>query len=88
MSPHKPLRTCIVCGEKKVKQELLRIVRTPHQGIEIDQAANKPGRGAYLCYDRNCFETAIKKNKIQRNLKVSEPAGFLENLIELLNDRN
>lgn len=84
MSPHKPIRTCIGCGQRKEKNQLLRIVRTPDNEVEIDAEAVKPGRGAYVCYDKACFLKAIKRKAIQRSLKVSDPPGFLEKLNEFL----
>ena len=43
------LRACMGCGERKPKQELIRIVRTPDGNFVIDETRKTPGRGAYLC---------------------------------------
>lgn len=88
MSPHQPIRTCIGCGQKKLKAELLRIVRTPQKRLEIDQKAKNPGRGAYLCYNTGCFKTAIKKGRINRSLKIEVPIGFYEELLKLLDRKD
>lgn len=84
-SPHKPIRTCIGCGERREKNALLRIVRTLENKMEIDEEAVKPGRGAYLCYNKTCLELVIKRKSIQRSLKIPVPPGFLETLNKFLN---
>lgn len=65
-----PYRTCVGCQLKKPKKELLRIIRTPEGRIEIDVTGKKSGRGAYLCYNMECFEKAAKKGRLNKALKV------------------
>lgn len=65
-----PYRTCIGCKQVKPKRDLLRIIRTPEGKIEIDKTGKKSGRGAYLCYNIECFKEAMKKNSITKALKV------------------
>jgi len=82
---HIPIRTCIGCGEKKPKGELLRIVKTPEGTLTIDLAGKKGGRGTYICFNLDCLEKAIKKKSLQRSLKVNEiDRDLLERLKELL----
>lgn len=68
---HIPLRTCIACRESKPKRELLRIVRTPDGHVVIDPAGKKPGRGAYLCARLSCWETAIKKKRLEQEFELT-----------------
>ena len=59
-----PERKCIGCGEKKAKNELIRIVRLPDDGgIEIDRTGKKSGRGAYICKSQACFEKLPRAGK-------------------------
>jgi predicted RNA-binding protein YlxR (DUF448 family) len=67
---HVPERTCIACRQKKAKWELVRIVRTPQGGLEIDHRGKKTGRGTYLCKKRECWDIGLKKNKIGNALKI------------------
>lgn len=46
---HQPIRTCVVCGRKDVKRELLRLVRCQDGTAAIDPDGRLPGRGAYVC---------------------------------------
>ncbi|MBR3697692.1 MAG: YlxR family protein [Clostridia bacterium] len=62
----KPARTCVACGIKKEKKDLLRIVRTLEGNIETDLTGKKNGRGAYICKSEECLNKAIKTKKLQR----------------------
>lgn len=66
-----PQRMCVGCGQMKSKKELLRVVRTPDGVIELDTspAGKKPGRGAYLCQDKECLAKAIKAKRLERALE-------------------
>jgi predicted RNA-binding protein YlxR (DUF448 family) len=37
---------------------------------EVDPTGKKPGRGAYLCGRRACWETALKKGSLEHALRV------------------
>ena len=43
-----PMRKCVATQEQCPKKELIRIVRTPEQKVEIDMTGKMNGRGAYL----------------------------------------
>lgn len=67
---HVPERTCVACRTSKPKRELLRIVRTPLGHIELDPGGKKSGRGAYLCARRSCWQTALKKSRLEHELAL------------------
>jgi hypothetical protein len=50
---------------------MLRIVRTPDEGVQIDRKGKRSGRGAYLCYNRACWENALAGNQLDRALKTT-----------------
>jgi predicted RNA-binding protein YlxR (DUF448 family) len=68
---HVPQRTCIACHQVKPKRELLRIVRTPQGRVEMDPTGKKSGRGAYLCANRSCWTTALKKKRLEQELETT-----------------
>jgi predicted RNA-binding protein YlxR (DUF448 family) len=68
---HVPLRTCISCKETKPKRELLRVVRTPDGHVVIDATGKKSGRGAYICARLSCWETAVKKKRLEQEFEIS-----------------
>ncbi|MBK5240909.1 YlxR family protein [Clostridium sp.] len=69
-----PQRMCTGCMEMKGKKELLRIVRSKEGETSIDLIGKKPGRGAYICKNIECFEKSFKTKRLERNLggKISE----------------
>ena len=79
-----PLRKCTGCGEMKSKNEMIRVLKTAENEIVIDATGKKNGRGAYLCYSRECFEKAAKSRGLERSLKMSIPKEVYERLREEL----
>ena len=65
-----PQRKCIVCRTQKNKNELLRIVKNKENIIKVDESGKEPGRGAYICYNMDCFEKAKKSKKLERTLEI------------------
>lgn len=74
------MRKCVGCGEMKPKKELLRILRTEDEGIVLDTTGKKNGRGAYICYSRDCFQKAVKNKGLERSFKQVVPAEVYEHL--------
>ena len=68
-SKHLPLRTCVVCGTKTTKNNLLRLVAPPTGGVETDPTGKAPGRGAYVCKDGDCAQGPGKRGRIDFALR-------------------
>jgi len=79
-----PLRVCIGCQEKKLKKELVRIVRTPEEKITLDLTGKKPGRGAYICPLESCLKKAIKGKRLEKNLQMPVSPDLITDLNKLL----
>jgi predicted RNA-binding protein YlxR (DUF448 family) len=69
-SKHLPQRTCIACRQIKEKKALIRLVSTENGTAEIDVFGKKPGRGAYLCPKKTCWELALRKNRLDYALRT------------------
>ena len=66
---------CLGCGARRPKQEFVRIVRAAGKDtVEIDLTGKREGRGCYICRNRACMDTVVKKKKLSRSLGV-EIAG-------------
>ena len=65
-----PQRTCIACRQTKEKKALIRLVSTENGIAEIDVFGKKPGRGAYLCPKKTCWELALRKNRLDYALRT------------------
>jgi uncharacterized protein len=70
------IRTCIGCGERAAKAELIRVVAAGDE-IVPDVASRLPGRGAYLHPRLACLERAQRRKAFARALRLSAtlPAG-------------
>lgn len=75
-----PMRQCTGCREMKSKKEMIRVLKTVEDEIVLDATGKKNGRGAYLCFSRECLEKAIKSRGLERSLKASIPEEVYENL--------
>lgn len=75
-----PMRKCIGCQEMKNKKEMMRILKTTDDEIVLDTTGKKNGRGAYICFSRECFGKAVKSKALERSLKMSIPQEVYESL--------
>jgi predicted RNA-binding protein YlxR (DUF448 family) len=67
---HVPERTCVSCRETAGKRGLIRIVRTPEGAVEVDETGRKAGRGAYLCRRWECWQEALKRERLDKSLRI------------------
>ncbi len=75
-----PMRQCTGCREMKSKKEMIRVLKTAENEIVLDTTGRKNGRGAYLCFSRECLEKAVKSRGLERSLKSPIPEEVYENL--------
>jgi|FLYL01.1.fsa_nt_gi predicted RNA-binding protein YlxR (DUF448 family) len=68
---HVPQRTCAACRATGDKRSLVRIVRTPEGRVAVDETGKRNGRGAYLCARRECWDLALRKDRLNRALRTS-----------------
>ena len=58
-----------MCGSKTDKRDLIRLVRTGSGRVEVDTVGRVPGRGAYLCHRQACWDSALKKSRLDHKLR-------------------
>ena len=75
-----PQRTCIGCGIKRNKRELIRVVKDKEGNINIDKTGKANGRGAYLCDNVECLEKAVKSKKLEREFETKIENEIYESL--------
>lgn len=64
-------RKCVGCGEIKNADDMMKITKNHINGEVIINPNSKIfGRSAYLCYNNQCIENALKKNKLNKALKT------------------
>lgn len=75
-----PMRKCVGCGEMKSKKEMMRVLKTAENEIVLDTTGRKNGRGAYLCFCKECLQNAAKNRGLERSLKMAIPKEIYESL--------
>ncbi|MFC1998479.1 RNase P modulator RnpM [Chloroflexota bacterium] len=78
---HVPQRTCLGCRQVKPKGQFIRLVRGDGS-IELDVSGKKPGRGAYLCRSRVCWEKALKGTHLEGALRTQVAQKDKDKLLE------
>ncbi len=68
---HVSQRTCIVCRQIDAKRALIRLVRDATGRVAIDPTGKRPGRGAYLCHNPECWSQALRRHAVERALKIA-----------------
>ena len=81
-----PMRKCVGCQEMKNKREMLRVLRTAENEFMLDATGKKNGRGAYLCFSKECFEKAVKCKGLERSFKQPIPKEVYEKLEKELDE--
>ena len=74
------MRKCVGCGEMKSKKEMMRVLKTTDEEFVLDATGKKNGRGAYLCFSKECFEKAVKSKGLERSFKQAIPKEVYEKL--------
>jgi len=80
-----PMRKCVGCQEMKSKKEMMRVLKTSEDTFELDATGKKNGRGAYLCFSKECFEKAVKNKGLERSFKQEIPKEVYEKLEKEMN---
>ena len=77
-----PMRMCVGCREMKEKRSLMRVVKSPEGAISFDRVGKAPGRGAYVCKSKECFERAVKQRQLERALETRIEEAVFTQLME------
>jgi predicted RNA-binding protein YlxR (DUF448 family) len=85
---HVPLRTCISCGSRRSKKELIRLVIDERGLLADDPRGERPGRGTYVCPLLSCVDSLDRPRKLKCGSKRKDVAnvddGFFEKIRSLL----
>jgi hypothetical protein len=55
--------------------------------VEPDPTGKRPGRGAYLCHNPECWERAIKKGRLENALSTKLSTDDLEAILQFRDER-
>lgn len=81
------LRKCVFCNAMKNKEDLFRVVKVGNN-IFLDTSNKANGRGAYICKDCDCINSAMKKNSLSRSLKCKVDVEIYNSLFMELKNYN
>ena len=81
MSGSPVLRRCVTCRQLLDRQQLWRVIRLAQGGVALDQGM---GRSAYVCPNRDCFEEAKRRRKLQKALRCQVADSLLDALEQRL----
>lgn len=68
---HIPIRTCLGCGARDAKTEMLRIVLAGEGGLALDAHQLQGGRGGYLHRRSACWSDFSRRKGLVRALKAT-----------------
>lgn len=79
-----PLRTCVSCGVKTDKRDLLRIVSGADDRVVVDRSGKQNGRGAYVC--AACCESKgrLRRDRLERSLRAKIDKTEWHSLVEAM----
>lgn len=83
MEKYQPVRTCVCCRKKFLKNELLRIVKTPNGEFIIDKSGKADGRGAYICGSAECLKKLKKSRMLNRAFRAEIPSEIYDSAEEI-----
>jgi hypothetical protein len=83
---HIPERTCLACGRKAGKPDLLRIACNKDGKIAVDPQQRLPGRGAYVCRTLACGELLKKRKGLHHGFRRQVAAEVYGQILQYLRD--
>ncbi len=73
---HIPIRTCICCGVKRDKKDLVRLVLDVKGMAVRDVGGKGEGRGTYVCADESCLMTLKTSKRLNRAFRTTGPVAI------------
>ncbi len=80
------MRSCVSCGAKAAKRELLRVVSPPQGAVSVDTGGRLDGRGAYLCERCRKAPKALRRGRLEYSLRTKIAEDDWHALLKALSD--
>lgn len=77
---HKPTRMCSVCRKKGEKELFIRVAKNKDGEFLIDYSLKADGRGAYVCKNIACIQSARAKKVFERSFKMKIDTSVYDEL--------
>jgi predicted RNA-binding protein YlxR (DUF448 family) len=85
---HIPVRTCISCGTKRPKSDLIRLAADNKNRLVRDNSCRIKGRGAYVCDAQPCLERLLFNKRLNRHFRTEAGIDVTRELIGMPFDDN
>jgi len=72
MPKKSPIRTCISCGTKRNKLELIRLVLDEDDSLIKDSKIVRKGRGVYICNSPQCYKKLLSNRRLNTRFKKTQ----------------
>lgn len=82
-----PLRKCIITGEMKQKEDLIRVVRNKAGDVFVDETGKQNGRGAYLSIDQDAIKKAKETKALESLFKKAIDPNVYEELARVVSGK-
>lgn len=69
---HVPIRTCVSCGAKQAKRDLIRFLVNGAGQVVRDDQGKAQGRGAYVCKSKSCREQLTRNRGLGRRFRIGK----------------
>ena len=79
-----PQRTCVCCGLKTDKRDLLRVVSTTDEKVVIDITGKRNGRGAYICLSCRGSSSDFRRDRMELSLRTKINENDWEALVQIV----
>jgi len=78
-----------VCHKKRLKKDLLRLVRASDRTIQLDERQKICGRGVYICLSTHCLIRAKEENLIEKIFQEKISSSVYLHIADFVkNERN
>ena len=85
MSEKKVERVCCACAQTKDRKLLIKITKNHKTNeIRVNPDSKFLGRSVYICNDKKCADSALKKNRIFKILKTKPDDSLKEKINAVL----
>jgi|WetSurSiteA1Bulk_404760.scaffolds.fasta_scaffold58048_2 uncharacterized protein len=85
---HIPVRTCISCGSKLPKSELIKLMTDSENRLIKDNSGRLKGRGAYICAGQPCLERLLNNKHLNRQFRTDRNIYVSHELLGIMPSGN
>ena len=81
---HTPERTCISCGTKRRKNDLIKLMKDNENRLIRDDSGRLQGRGAYVCGTPVCLRRLLNNKHLKKYFRTDGDICVGHELYEII----